>query len=80
MTAWAFSRSRNPRQRIPAAQSPPAAGHIPEGVGFAAATAVLTPVRPATRIMRAPRPTIVTRAEAAPCTCPEDCERDHEHD
>ncbi len=27
-----------------------------------------------------PRPTIVTRAESAPCTCPERCERDHEHD
>lgn len=26
------------------------------------------------------RPTIVTRAETAPCTCPEPCERDHEHD
>ena len=29
---------------------------------------------------RAKRPTIVTRAEVAPCTCPEPCERDHEHD
>ena len=28
----------------------------------------------------APRPAIVTRAEMAPCTCPELCERDHEHD
>jgi hypothetical protein len=27
-----------------------------------------------------PRPPIVTRAESAPCTCPEHCERDHEHD
>ena len=27
-----------------------------------------------------PRPPIVTRAETAPCTCPEHCERDHEHD
>ena len=27
-----------------------------------------------------PRPAIVTRAEAAPCTCPEHCERDHERD
>ena len=25
-----------------------------------------------------PRPTIVTRAESAPCTCPEHCERDHD--
>ena len=27
-----------------------------------------------------PRPAIVTRAEVAPCTCPEHCERDHEND
>ena len=27
-----------------------------------------------------PTPTIVTRAEIAACTCPEHCERDHEHD
>ena len=27
-----------------------------------------------------PRPPIVTRAETAPCTCPEHCERDHEND
>jgi hypothetical protein len=26
----------------------------------------------------ASRPTIVTRAESAPCTCPEHCERDHD--
>ena len=26
------------------------------------------------------RPTILTRAELAPCTCPEHCERDHEND
>jgi len=26
------------------------------------------------------RPPILTRAEVAPCTCPEHCERDHEHD
>jgi hypothetical protein len=25
-----------------------------------------------------PRPTIVTRAETAACTCPEQCERDHD--
>ncbi len=25
-------------------------------------------------------PPIVTRAESAPCTCPEHCERDHEND
>ena len=74
MTAWAFPRSDNPRKRIPAARSPPSPGQIPEGVGFAAATAVLTPVK------TAPRPTIVTRAESAPCTCPEHCERDHEND
>jgi hypothetical protein len=67
MTAWTFPRSRNPRKRLPAAPSPPAAGQIPEGVGFAAATALLSPM-------------IVTRAESAPCTCPDHCERDHEHD
>ena len=38
------------------------------------------PVKPAARAPEAPRPTIVTRAEAAPCTCPEHCERDHEQD
>ena len=26
------------------------------------------------------RPPILTRAEVVPCTCPEPCERDHEHD
>jgi hypothetical protein len=26
------------------------------------------------------RAPIVTRAESAPCTCPEHCERDHEND
>jgi hypothetical protein len=26
------------------------------------------------------RPPVVTRAEAVACTCPEACERDHEHD
>jgi hypothetical protein len=40
----------------------------------AAATAVPTPIE------RAPRPPIVTRAESAPCTCTEHCERDHEND
>jgi hypothetical protein len=72
MTAVTFSRSGNPRKRIPAAESPPPAGQIPEGVGFAAASALLT--------AHAPRPRIVTRAESAPCTCPEACERDHEND
>jgi hypothetical protein len=38
----------------------------------------LKPAPPSTR--EAPRPTIVTRAESAPCTCPEACERDHEND
>ena len=47
--------------------SPPTAGHTREGVGFAAATAGF------------PAP-ILTRAETAPCTCPEHCERDHEND
>jgi hypothetical protein len=40
------------------------------------------PVKPTTERQPAPteRPAIVTRAEIAPCTCPEHCERDHEHD
>jgi hypothetical protein len=40
------------------------------------------PVKPAARITPAPqpRPPILTRAECAPCTCPEHCERDHEND
>jgi hypothetical protein len=40
------------------------------------------PVEPAVRIAPTPqsRPLIVTRAECAPCTCPEHCERDHEND
>ena len=38
------------------------------------------PVKPAARAPEAPRPTIVTRAESTPCTCPEQCERDHEQD
>jgi hypothetical protein len=68
MRMWAFSRSG----------SPPSAGQIPEGVGFAAANAVLKPVRRSACHMPAPRPTIVTRAESAACTCPEQCERDHD--
>jgi hypothetical protein len=40
------------------------------------------PVKPKTAAPapRVERPTILTRAEVAPCTCPEPCERDHEHD
>ena len=40
------------------------------------------PVKPKTAAPspRRERPTILTRAEVAPCTCPEPCERDHEHD
>ena len=39
------------------------------------------PVRPAVRdAPAATRPPIVTRAEVAPCTCPEQSERDHEND
>ena len=37
-------------------------------------------VKPDARITSTPRPPIVTRAETAPCTCPEHCERDHEQD
>ena len=64
MTTISYSRSGNPQERMSAAGSPPAAGHIRKGVGFAAATA-------------AGRQGILTRAEIAPCTCPEHCERDH---
>ena len=40
------------------------------------------PVKPNTAAPapRRERPPILTRAEVAPCTCPEPCERDHEHD
>jgi len=38
------------------------------------------PVKPEARITSTQRPPIVTRAETAPCTCPEHCERDHEQD
>jgi hypothetical protein len=42
------------------------------------------PVKPTARTTQAPKPRprapIVTRAEVAPCTCPEHCERDHEND
>jgi hypothetical protein len=40
------------------------------------------PVKPTTvrRSQPARRPVIVTRAELAPCTCPEHCERDHENE
>ena len=41
------------------------------------------PVKPAARktpAPRVPRTPVVTRAEIAPCTCPEHCERDHEND
>ena len=76
MTAWAFTQSGNPPKRILAAGSTPPAGQIPEGFGFTA-RAMVTFVKPA---VPAPRTTIVTRAESAPCTCPEHCERDHEYD
>jgi hypothetical protein len=62
-----YSRSGNPQKRIPSAGSPPSAGHTPEGVGFAAASASVSSA-------------IITRAELAQCTCPEHCERDHEND
>ena len=40
------------------------------------------PVKPAVAARPRPRrgPPILTRAETAPCTCPEHCERDHEND
>ena len=57
-----FLTKRNPRRRTSAASAPPGAGHVPR----AASTAV------------AARQPILTRAETAPCTCPEHCERDHD--
>jgi hypothetical protein len=60
-----FLTRRIPRERMATASSSPTAGNI-TGVGFAAATAV------------ASRQPILTRAETAPCTCPEHCERDHD--
>ena len=40
------------------------------------------PLKPTTpsAVTTRERPPIVTRSEAAPCTCPEHCERDHEND
>jgi hypothetical protein len=38
------------------------------------------PVKPPTARPPRRRAPIVTRAELAPCTCPEHCERDHEND
>jgi len=41
------------------------------------------PVKPTERktpSLRVPRTPVVTRAEIAPCTCPEPCERDHENE
>ena len=41
------------------------------------------PVEPGARSKPEPKrdgQPIVTRAELAPCTCPEHCERDHERD
>jgi hypothetical protein len=39
------------------------------------------PVKPPVLTTPTPRrPPILTRAEVAPCTCPEYCERDHEND
>ena len=38
------------------------------------------PVKPGAGSPPRRGPPIVTRAESAPCTCPENCERDHEQD
>ncbi len=35
---------------------------------------------PPARPQQSPRPAVLTRAETAECTCPENCERDHEAD
>jgi hypothetical protein len=46
--------------------------------------AVVEQERPSAKAISTPRPeprqAIVTRAEVAECTCPEQCERDHEWD
>ena len=65
MTVLSISRSGNQQERSPAAASPQRAVN-PAGAAFAAATAA------------SPRQPILTRAETAPCTCPEHCERDHD--
>jgi hypothetical protein len=67
MNGSTLIREKPVKPYSPSAGSPPAAAHTAEGVGFAAATAGF------------PAP-ILTRAETAPCTCPEHCERDHEND
>ena len=40
----------------------------------------LKPTERKTPSLRVPRTPVVTRAEIAPCTCPEPCERDHENE
>ena len=67
MSTTTLIREKPVKPSSRSAGSPPTAGHTPEGVGSAAATAGF----PAA---------ILTRAETAPCTCPEHCERDHEND
>jgi hypothetical protein len=74
MTSLAFPHGGSPRKPIPAAASQPSAGQIPEG---GRSPARVTAARAASRPV-APRPTILTWAESAPCTCPEHCERDHD--
>ena len=66
MTVLSISRSGNQQEN----GAPPPhrrSGLVnPAGAAFAAATAA------------SPRQPILTRAETAPCTCPEHCERDHD--
>lgn len=50
------------------------------GTIFAAVRTTFGRRAPAASPHAEPRPTVVSHAELAPCTCPEHCERDHEHD
>jgi hypothetical protein len=81
MSTLVRSRSGNPPSGFP-----PLDPRLRRGTSLKAAAAPPLvrekPVKPS--IPRPPeprrRPPIVTRAELAPCTCPEHCERDHEND
>jgi hypothetical protein len=75
------------RSGDPPSGSPPLDPRLRRGrpLKAAAAPPLLTrekPLKPPSARPSAPgpRPTIMTRAELAPCTCPDPCERDHEHD
>jgi hypothetical protein len=76
----------SPRSGNPASGFPPLDPRLRWGRSpKAAAAPPLTrekPLKPPSARPNAPepRPTIVTRAELAPCTCPEPCERDHDNE